>query len=266
MKMVARIALSLLVLCTMTALAHAGETITIPGSGSSQVILRDVAAAFMKANPGIKIEVPDSSGTGGGYKAAGEGTTVFGRVSRKANEKEAGYNLTYRLFGKTPIVVTTHPGVTLKALTWAQTRDLFTGKIVNWKEVGGPDLKVRVIARHPTENNFMSLKTAVPEWKDLVVTERSKLANTDPETVQFILENEGAVGFISVPDAKEKGLGLPLTGGVKYSDAAYPVFVEMALVYKPEKFTGAAKAFADYLFTPEAQGIIKANGAIPVAR
>ncbi len=264
MKIVVRLALSFFFLAALSLPAMA-ETITIPGSGSSQFILRQVAEVFMKANPGIKIDIPDSSGTGGGYKAAGEGTSPLGRVSRKPNEKEVGYNLTYVLFGKTPVVIATHPGVKVKALTWAQARDLFTGKIANWKEVGGPDLKVRVIARQPNESNFTSIKETIPEWKGLVLTEKSKMANTDPEMVQFILENEGSVGFITLPDAMEKGLNVPVMGGVKSSDAAYPIFVDMALVHKAG-LAGGAKTFVDFLFTPEARGIMKASGAISISR
>jgi phosphate transport system substrate-binding protein len=260
-----RIALSVLALCSVSVAAQAEETVTIPGTGSSQLILRDAAAGFMKANPGIKVVIPDSSGTGGGYKAVGEGAAPLGRVSRRPNEKEAGYNLTYLQFGKTPVVIATHPGVKVKSLTWAQARDLVTGKVANWSEVGGPDQKVRVIARAPNEANFSAIKKNVPEWKDLVITEKSKMANTDGETVQFIAENEGALGIITLSDAKEKGLNIPIMGGVKYSDAGYPVFVDMALVHKGT-LDGAAKKFADFLFSAEGQRVMKDNDAIPVSR
>ncbi len=264
MKAVFRLLLPFVIL-TLLALPALAETITIPGTGSSQLILREVAKIFMKANPGISVEVPDSSGTGGGYKAAGEGTAPLGRVSRKPNEKETGYNLTYLLFGKDPVVVVTHPGVKVKALTWAQGRDLLNGKITSWKEVGGPDLKVRVISRHPTESNFNMVKTIIPEWKGMEFTEKSKLANTDGECTQFVAENEGAIGVITMPDAMEKGLGIPVMGGVKATDAVYPIMVDLALVYKGNLAVGAKK-FVDFLFTPEAQGIIRANGAVPVSR
>lgn len=266
MKIPIRLALALCILCSLAGIAAAEETITIPGTGSSQLILREVAAAFMKVNPGVKVEIPDSSGTGGGYKSAGDGSAPLGRVSRKPNEKEAGYKLSYLLFGRNPVGITTHPGVKVKALTWAQARDLFTGTVTNWKAVGGPDLKVRVIARHENEANFMSIKTTIPEWKGLVITGKSKMSDTDPETLQFVAENEGAVGFITTSDARDAGLNIPVMGGVPSSDPAYPILVDMALVYKPERLTGNVKAFADFVFGPQAVGIIKAKGAIPVAR
>lgn len=186
--------------------AAAAETIVIPGSGSSQSMLRELATAFEKKNPGVQIEIPDSIGTGGGMKAAGEGKAVIARVGRKPNDKEAAYGLSFLAFARQPVVFATHPSVKLKGITRAQSRDLFTGKIASWKEVGGPDLKVRVISRPTSETNFKLLQQTIPEWKDLVVTERSKSAATDQEMVQFIAEYEGAIGFNVVSEVLEKGL------------------------------------------------------------
>lgn len=256
--------LAVAVLClASTAVA---ETIVIPGSGSSQSMLRDLAAAFQKSSPGVKIEIPDSIGTGGGMKAAGEGQAVIARVGRKPNEKEAAYGLTFLAFARQPVVFATHPSVKLKGITRAQSRDLFTGKIASWKEVGGPDLKVRVIARPTSETNFKLLQQTIPEWKDLVVTERSKSAATDQEMVQFIGEYEGAIGFNVVSEVLEKGLSPLALDGVAPGDAAYPVRVDAGFVFKPGAVAGSLKSFVDFIFSDEGAKIIRANHAIPVAR
>jgi phosphate transport system substrate-binding protein len=246
--------------------AGAAEMVRIPGSGGPQNLLREAATAFMKKNPGVTVEVPDSSGTGGGIKGAGEGTSELGRVARRPNDKEKVYNLEYLVFAKSPVVFGTHPGLKVQNLTAAQTRDIFTGKVTNWKEVGGPDQKIRVIGRTGSEANFDALKKALPEWSGIVITDKSKTANTDQEMSQYVAENEGAIGFNPLEEFKAKGLNLLSLNGVKPTSADFPVMNDFGLVWKAEKMTGGVKAFVDFLFSAEGAAIIKANGAFPVAR
>jgi len=246
--------------------AAAAETIVIPGSGSSQSMLRELAAAFEKQSPGVKIDIPDSIGTGGGMKAAGEGKAPIARVGRRPNEKEAPYGLNFLAFARQPVVFATHPAVKLKGITRAQSRDLFTGKIASWKEVGGPDLKVRIISRPTSETNFQLLQRSIPEWKDLVVTERSKSAATDQEMIQFIAEYEGAIGFNVISEVLEKGLTPLALQGVSPDDEAYPVLVDAGFVFKPGALTGGVKAFVDFVFSPEGAKIVRSNHGVPAPR
>lgn len=256
--------LGIAVFCFAT--AATAETIVIPGSGSSQSLLRELAAAFEKANPGVKIEIPESVGTGGGMKAAGEGKVVIARVGRKPNDKEAVYGLNYLPFARQPVVFATHPSVKLKGITRAQSRNLFTGQIASWKELGGPDLKVRIISRPTSETNFKLLQQSIPEWKDLVVTERSKAAATDQEMVQFISEYEGAIGFNVISEVLEKGLAPLALEGVAPDAEAYPARVDAGFVFKPGALTGNLKAFADFIFSAEGAKIVRANHAFPTSR
>ncbi len=261
-RIVLALSLSLLLL---PVLAWA-ETFSIPGSGGPQLVLRDAAAEFNQANPGNKVEVPESSGTGGGYKAVGEGSAPLGRVSRPPNDKEKPFGVTYLPFGKVPVVFATHPSVKLTNITSAQARDLFTGVITNWKELGGPDLKVRIISRHPTEANLLAIKAALPEWKELVITEKSKLGNTDQEAAQFISENEGAVGFSPVGEARGNRLNILSLNGARPGSASYPVTTDAAFIYKPEGYKGAVKGFVDFIFSDRGQEILKENYLTPVKR
>jgi phosphate transport system substrate-binding protein len=260
------LALAVLAFFSLAVVATAAETVRVPGSGGPQNLLREAAKAFMAKNPGVTVEIPDSSGTGGGIKGAGEGTAELGRVARRPNEKEAIYNLQYVGFAKSPVVFATHPGVKVANLTSAQTRDIFTGVITNWKEVGGQDLKVRIISRPSSEANFVTLATSLPEWKGLVITEKSKQASTDQEMAQWIAEFEGAIGFDPLEECKTKGLNVPSLNGVKGSSPDFPALNEFGFVYKAEKMAGGVKAFVDFIFSAEGAAIIKANSAFPIAR
>jgi len=256
-----------LLLGTLAAPA-AAESFKIVGSGGPMRLLRDAAAAFSKANPGISIEVPDSIGTGGGYKAAGEGEggIVLGRVTRPPKGKELDYGLDYLLFAKCPVVFHSHPGIKIKGLSAAQAADLFTGKITNWKEVGGPDEKVRIVARQAGESNLLLIQQAVPAWKDLVITERSKITNTDQEMPAAVAENAGAIGFGFIHEGQLKKLNILELDGQAPTSATYPVKSDFALIYKKEKLTPGMKAFIDFLFSDAGEKVVRANAATPVPR
>jgi phosphate transport system substrate-binding protein len=246
--------------------AAAEEVVRVAGSGGPMVALRAAAQTFMKANPGVKVEVPESISTSGGIKAAGEGAAELGRVARRPNEKEKAYNLEYIEFAKSPVVFATHPLVKVGKLTQAQVRDLFNGTITNWNAVGGSDLKVRIIARPDGEANLEVIRKGLADWKSLVITAKSKVANTDQEMSQFIGENEGAIGFGPMVEAIDKNLGIVAIDGVKPFEGGYPLYGNWAFVYKAEKMAGAVKKFVDFVFSPEGAAILKANHATPIPR
>jgi len=254
------------VLICSTGRPAAAETLVIPGSGSMQAMLREHAAAFNKANPGTVVEIPDSIGTGGGMKAAGEGTARIARAGRKPGAKEAAYGLEYQVFAKQPVVFATHPGVKIKSLTRTQSRDLFTGKIANWKTLGGADLPVVVIGRDPGETNFQLIRATFEEWKDLALGPAAVIAKTDQEMNQFIATREGAVGFNVISEVLEKGQTPLAIGPASYSELIYPLLIDAVFVYKPGAMTGAVKGFVDFVFSPEGARIIKANHSFPIRR
>jgi len=86
--------------------AFASETLQIDGTGDSQQLLRELAAAFEAANPDSKIVVPDSIGSSGGVKALVNGKTDIARIARplKAKEKQLADDLTYQAFAFSPVV------------------------------------------------------------------------------------------------------------------------------------------------------------------
>lgn len=244
----------------------AAETLVIPGSGSMQALLRDLAGAFNKANPGTVVEIPDSIGTGGGMKAAGEGTAPIARVGRRPGAKEAAYGLEYQVFALQPVVFATHPGVKIKTLTRAQSRDLFSGKIGNWKALGGPDLPVVLIGRTPAETNLELIRSSFAEWADLTLAPTAVIAKSDQEMVDLIAAREGAIGFNVISEILAKGLTPMAIGTTAYSELTYPLLIEAVFVYKPGAVKGAVKAFVDFVYSPDGARIIKAGNAFPFRR
>ncbi len=246
--------------------ARAEDKVTVAGTGSNQILLRALAKAFEAKNPGIRVEVPDSIGSGGGIKAAGDGTVELGRTARKLKEKEMAYGLEYLPFAKTPVVFMAHPGTPVKGITTAQSVAVFSGKLKNWKELGGPDAKLRVVIRPEGESTLVGLRADLPEWKDMVMTTEAKVTDSEPQNAALVAEVAGTIGFTSYDVATDAGLVVLELDGVPATDPKYPVQVESALVYKAERMTGAVKAFTDFLFSEEGGAVIRKLGSRPIPR
>jgi len=245
---------------------HAGETVVVAGTGASQIMLRALAAAYSQAHPGTRVEVPDSVGTGGGIKAAAEGTADLGRVARPLKDKEKATGLEYAAFARVPVVFATHPSAGVKDLTTAQVLDLFAGKAMDWREVGGKAGRVRVVTRYKGESTLEALEKQLPGWVEITVTEKSKVSSTDPDNAENIAAYEGAVGFTTLDLAAQHGLTVISIDGVAPEAPAYPVFIDFGIVYQPEKLAGPTQDFFEYLYSPAAAGLIRQYGGTPLSR
>jgi phosphate transport system substrate-binding protein len=132
--------------------AHAQEKLVMDGSTTVGPIAKAFAETYMRQNPGVNITVSES-GSGNGAKALLNGTCDIANLSRhlKESEKKAMSEKGVRpvahvvAFDALPVIV--HPSNRVKGLTLDQIRDIYTGKITNWKEVGGGDQRIVVISR-----------------------------------------------------------------------------------------------------------------------
>lgn len=262
------VALSITALMMIWTVAPVGaDSLTVAGTGASQEMLRALAKSFMAKNPGISIDVPDSIGSGGGVKAAGEDKVALGRVGRKIKDREKGYGLEYLGFAKIPLVFVANRSVTdVSNLSASQTVEIFTGKILNWSELGGPDARIRVVSRYEGDGQFGMLKKELAGWSDISVTKNSKITETDQDNVNILKNTRDTIGYATLDKALSAGLTALSLDGKSPLDKDYPLGIELALVFKPAKMTGTAKNFTDFLFSAEAGKIIGDFGGIQLSR
>jgi phosphate transport system substrate-binding protein len=251
-----------LVLAACLAAPAAAEELNIVGTGDGMSMLKAVGDAFAKANPGLTVAVPDSIGSGGAIKAVGGGEQKIGRVARAINDKEKAYNLSYQPLAKIPVVFFTHKSVKLAGLTPAQAADVYSGKVKNWSEVGGPDARIRVIRREDGDSSLSVLRQ-LPEFKSIEITSQSKTATSTAENVDAVVQAEGAIGFGPYSAALAQQANVLKLGDKAALDAGYPVFVSLALIWKEEAKTAGIQKFLEFVKTPAAQTAIKAADAIP---
>ncbi|TYT76164.1 phosphate ABC transporter substrate-binding protein [Desulfobotulus mexicanus] len=256
-------------LCLGSGAAFA-ERLSINGSTTVLPAAQKLAEAFMKVRPDVTVSVA-GGGSGNGIKAIVDGTTHVGNSSRfirnsevrMAVEKDT-YPVPFRI-GLDCIVPVVHPDNPVKDLSLDQLRDMYTGKIRNWKEVGGRDMRVVVISRDSSSGTFES-------WGDLVMNKQRVVpsALTVPSNgglVQAVTTTPGAIGYIALGYVN-KDVKMVSVDGVMGSEentisGRYPISRPLFMFTRgwPE---GVTLDFINFVFSKKGQEEVKASGSIPV--
>ncbi|MDM8555177.1 substrate-binding domain-containing protein [Desulfococcaceae bacterium HSG7] len=239
------------------------EDVTIVGTGSGAAVLKAVGEAFTLKNPGVTINVPESIGSGGGIKAVGRDEAKFGRIARKIKPKEERFKLSYLPFCKMPICFFVNKSVEVKSLSTQQICDIYSGKITDWKDVGGKSAKIRVIRREKGDSSLRVLLESFPGFADIKLTSKSKTTFSDPSTCELTQDKANTIAFGTYINAKNYNVNIPLINGKKPTDADWPYIGTLALIYKQKNYTGNIKKFAEFATSSESHDAIKNMGGLP---
>lgn len=237
----------------------------IVGTGDGIDVLQALAAEFTGYEKSIQIEIPPSIGSGGGIAAVGSGKATLGRIARNLSPAERATGIVYKPFARLPSAFFVNSSAGVKSLTTKQLLAVYAGNVTTWKEVGGADLRIRVVRREDVDSTLTGLRAAMPGWKDLVITEKSKTATTTQEAIETVREIPGTIGFGPFSRTLENGMTVLKIDGRYPSDPQYPSSVELAIIYKEATVTPQARKFIEFVTTPKARGIIATMGNIPAS-
>lgn len=240
------------------------ETLSIPGTGDGTAVLRALGAAFSLQNPDIQVEVPKSTGSSGGIKSAGSGEAVLARVARGIKAKEEHYGLSIQPFAKIPAVFFTTSDIPIEYLSSQQICDIYSGKIDNWKQVGGPDAAIRVIRREEGDSTLSVLQKSFPGFAQIKITDRALTAYKTPEIFSLMRQKNQAIGFGPYDVARNSAVRIIKVDGRDPSFAGYPSFTTLSLVFQQKNLTPAAKKFLQFAASPAASLPIIAGGGVPL--
>lgn len=249
----------------------AGETITIKGSDTMVILNQKWAESFMKANAGVKIQVT-GGGSGTGISALINGTTNICASSRPLTASEKSQLKTrYGSAGvevkvaKDGITIYAHPSQNLKGLTMAQLKDIFTGKITNWKQVGGKDARIVLYGRENSSGTYSFFKEHVLGGADF-----ASGTQTLPGTaaiVNAILKDPNGIGYggfaytkgCDIIPVASSGNNFIAPSEATIKNGTYPVsrFLYFYLKNRP---TGNMKSFVDWVVSPEGQALVSKVG------
>jgi phosphate transport system substrate-binding protein len=238
-------------------------TLEVVGTGDGLEMLRVIAARYSQANPRVRVEIPPSIGSGGGIAAVGSGRAVLGRIARELSDVERQAGIVSKPVARLPSAFFAHPSAGVKSITAAQLADIYIGRIVNWQEVGGANLRIRVVRREDIDSTLTVLRQSMPGWRNLEITERSKMATSTQEAIETARVVPGAIGFAPYSKPLETGLTVLKIDDVHPLDEAYPSNNVLALIYMKSSLTDAAADFLKYSVGREAHQIISDHGGVP---
>ena len=241
-----------------------GDTakITISGSTSVGPTMEVLAEAYQKNND-VKIEV-QQPGSSAGIKNTIDGTSDLGMSSRDLKDEETA-DVEGTQIAIDGIAVVTNTANKVKDLTIDQVKDIFTGKITNWKEDGGEDASIVVISREEgsgTRDGFQDILGFESEelTKDATISDGSGNVKSTVEG------NENAIAYISFGYLDDTLNDLKIDGVEANDDnvvaGKYPISRPFLVINKKDAMTDNAKAFVDFIMSEEGQNIIAEEGFI----
>ncbi len=244
--------------------AAASSELVVVGTGDGMELLQAVAAVYTADKPETAVIVPPSIGSGGAVTAVGADRNVLGRVARPLTDNERAQGLIYAPIMRIPSAIYVHRSVGVGDLTTEQLAGIYSGAIQNWNEVGGSDIRIKVVRREEADSTLMVLRSTMPGWKDLNFTHRSKLATTTQEAVETVKEVEGTIGFGPYSRALEAAASVLRINGKHPLDDGYPSAVTLALLYKEGGLTPEAEGFLQFVQSPKAHRLMASWGGVPI--
>jgi phosphate transport system substrate-binding protein len=239
------------------------KELSVVGTGDGIELLRALGAAYSADNPQTTILVPPSIGSGGGLAAVGGDKEVLARIARPLTESERALGIIATPMFRLPSAFFVHRGANVSDLTAQQLAGIYAGKIVNWAEVGGANLRIKVVRREEADSTLTVLRQSMPGWKDLAITEKSKTAITTQDCVNTVKDVEGAIGFGPYPKALAMELVVLKIDGRYPTDRDYPSAVTVSLVHKEATVTPDAAQFIAYVKTARAKALLTSMGGVP---
>lgn len=245
-----------------------GNQITCAGSTTVLPVAQATAEAYMDKNPSINISVR-GGGSGVGVAALQNGTVDIGNSSRPMKSKEIssckakGINPTAYAVANDGIAIVVHKTNKLKNLTVKQIRDIYTGKIKNWNQVGGANLPIVIVSRDVASGTFEVFNEKA--LKGEKVDSGAQMLASNNSVVSAVSSTPGAIGYA--------GLGY-LTDGVNVvtvenvmpsestvKDASYPLSRKLYM-YTNGKASGEVAKYIVYIQSAEGQALVKKQGFI----
>ncbi|HFL3112035.1 TPA: phosphate ABC transporter substrate-binding protein, partial [Clostridioides difficile] len=240
--------------------------VSVSGSTSIGPLMETIGEKFQEKNQGVSVEV-QQIGSSGGIKNAIEGTSEIGMSSRDLKDEEKSAGLKETKIAIDGIALITNTANSVKNLTMDQVKGIYTGKITNWKEVGGNDAPIVIVSREEgsgTRDGFQEIVGFDSEelTKDAQISDGSGNIKTTVEG------NENAIGYISFGYVDEKVNSLKIND-VEATDAnvianKYPISRPFILVNKEDGLSEKGKALIDYILSDEGQALVSEKGFIKV--
>ncbi len=253
----------------------APKKITVKGSDTMVILAQKWAEVYMKSHPEVTIQVT-GGGSGTGIAALINGATDICNSSRQIKPSEVE-KLKQRYNSPGVEIPCAQDGITIflnesnpvNELSLKQLSDIYTGRVKNWKEVGGPDAAIRLYGRENSSGTYVFFQEKV------VKGDYSPSTNTLPGTaavVNAVVKDKYGIGYggaayaAGVKHCKvKKDAGSPgyMPTAETIKNKQYPI-TRYLYMYMANRPTGETKSYIDWILSPEGQKYVTEIGYFPV--
>ena len=257
-----------------TQAAASNKPLTIKGSDTMVILGQRLAEQYMVKNPGAVVQV-NGGGSGTGIAALINGTVDLAQSSRpmKDDEKQKAAQSRGSAVAEQPVAldalaVFVNTGSPVQHLTMAQLKDIFQGKVTNWKEVGGPDATIVLYGRENSSGTYDYFREHVLEKGDF--SPRVQTLQGTAAVINAVGRDKNGIGYGGIAYAKEvrplaiAGTGAPIPPSeATLADGTYPLSRKLFFYY-PQNAPERVTKFVQWSLTPEAQDLVTQVGYFPL--
>lgn len=240
-------------------------TITVSGSTSVGPLMEKIAEKYEEENSNISIEI-NQTGSSAGIKDAMDGISQIGMSSRDLKDEEAA-KVKATVLAYDGVAVITNTGNSVKELTIGQIRDIFTGKITNWSEVGGSNAAIVVVSREAGSGTRTAFEEGV-EYSEEELVKDAIISKGNGDVKTTVSTNENAIGFVSFEYVDDAISSINVNGieptAANVKAGSYALSRPFLAVTNEQYITEDSQKLIDYITSEEGQQIVEDNKLITI--
>jgi phosphate transport system substrate-binding protein len=244
------------------------EKVVVEGSTTVLPIAQAAAEDYMGSNPETDIIIR-GGGSGVGIASLLDGSCDIADSSRSIKDTEVDKAITNGVDPKAHIVamdglaMIVNSSNSVSALTKKQIKDIYTGAISNWSQLGGPNQKIVVVSRDTSSGTFEAFRELVLDMGK--VRADAVMQASNQAVASTVSRTPGAVGYVGLGFITEGTKAVPVNGVMPTKETVllgkYP-FSRPLFMYTNGAPAGAVKGFIDFVKSPEGQRIAEEQGFV----
>ncbi len=244
--------------------------LVLTGSSTVAPLVAEIGKRFESKHSGVRVDV-QSGGSSRGISDARQGVADIGMVSRALKPEEK--DLKASSIARDGVTVILHKDNPVPSLNDKQVVDIYTGKVTNWKQVGGKDGAITVVNKAEGRST-LELFTQYFKLKNTDVKAQVVIGDNE-QGIKTVAGNPNAIGYVSIGSAENsvadgESIKLLPVGGVAATTAnvqngTFPISRPLNLVTKTEP-QGLAKEFINFAQSQQVNDIVKKQNFVVVSK